>query len=158
MTEDTYRVVLFGHRDFDGHRVLDETLYPLIKKLMLTKPFVEIYIERNGEFDIYAATVIKRAQKAVESYNNEFICVLPYRGKNIDFYEQYYDSVIIPECVEKAHPKWAIKKRNLWMVKQADLFLCYVERNEGGAYTALKYAQSLKKEIINLADNKPAKK
>lgn len=73
--DDTYRVVLFGHRDFYGHRTLDERLYPLLKDLIRTKPFVEIYIGRNGEFDIYAATVVKRVQNAMGKANNEFICM-----------------------------------------------------------------------------------
>ena len=151
-TDDTYRVVLFGHRDFDGHRVLDERLYPLLRNLLRTKSYVEIYIGRNGEFDIYAATVAKRVQKAMGKSNNAFICVLPYPEKNIEYYEAYYDSVIIPECAEKTRPKGAITKRNRWMVEQADLFVCYVEREAGGAYTALKYAKKLAKQIINLAE------
>lgn len=57
--DDTYRVVLFGHRNFYGYRTLDKQLYPLLKSLIRTKPFVEIYIGRNGEFDLYAATVVK---------------------------------------------------------------------------------------------------
>lgn len=150
--DNTYRVVLFGHRDFNGHRTLDERLYPLLKELIRTKPYVEIYIGRNGEFDIYAASVVKRVQKATSRENNEFICVLPYSQKNMKYYEEYYDHVMIPECIGKTHPKGAITKRNKWMVEQADLFVCYVEREKGGAYTALRYAEKLEKQIINLAE------
>ena len=110
--DDTYRVVLFGHRDFYGHRTLDERLYPLLKDLIRTKPFVEIYIGRNGEFDIYAATVVKRVQNAMGKANNEFICVLPYPEKDMEYYEEYYDNVMIPECIGRTHPKGAITKRN----------------------------------------------
>ena len=149
-TDDTYRVVLFGHRDFDGHRILDEKLYPLLKDLMRAKAFVEIYVGRNGEFDIYAASVVKRAQAAIGKENSELICVLPYAQKDMDYYEAYYDSVMIPD-LGRPHPKGAITARNRWMVKQADLFVCYVKRTEGGAYAAMKYAEKLKKQIINLA-------
>ena len=71
--------------------------------------------------------------------------------KDIEYYEGYFDRVIIPECVGRTHPKGAITKRNKWMVEQADLLICYVERENGGAYAALKYAKALQKEIINLA-------
>ncbi len=151
LIDNTYKVVLFGHRNFCGHSLLDEQLYPLLQELIRTKPFVEIYIGRNGEFDIYAATLVKKVQKAMDKTNNELICVLPYREKNMEYYEKYYDSLIIPECIEKSHPKSAITKRNRWLVEQSDLFVCYVEREEGGAYTAMKYAKLLGKEIINLA-------
>ena len=155
--DHTYRVVLFGHRDFGRHHILDERLYPLLKNLVQTKPFVEIYIGRNGEFDVYAATVVKRVQKAIGKANNALICVLPYPERDMAYYAEYYDSVIIPECIGNSHPKGAIKKRNRWMVEQADLFVCYVEREEGGAYTAMKYAKKLEKPIINLADRNCAK-
>ena len=147
-----YRIVLFGHRDFCGYGALEQYLYPLLGRLIKTTPFVEIYIGRNGEFDLYAATIVKRAQKAFGKDNNELICVLPYFEKNMKYYEAYYDNVIIPECVENSHPKDAINRRNKWMVEMADLFVCYVEREGGGAYAALRYAERLGKQIINLAD------
>jgi len=81
--DETYRVVLFGHRYFEGHRALDEHLEPLLKDVIRTKPFVEIYIGRNGEFDIYAASVVKRVQNAMGKENSEFICVLPYPEKDM---------------------------------------------------------------------------
>lgn len=149
--DETYRVVLFGHRYFDAQRTLDERLYPLLQYLIQTKTFVEVYIGRNGEFDIYAASVVKRVQNSTGKANNEFICVLPYPEKDMEYYENYYDNVMIPD-IGKTHPKGAITKRNRWMIEQADLVICYIEREEGGAYTALKYAQKLEKAIINLAD------
>ena len=149
--DQIYRVALFGHRDFCGHRTLEEHLYPLLKDLIRTKPFVEVYIGRNGEFDLYAATIVKRVQGAVGNDRSQLICVLPYPAKDMKYYEEYYDDVMIPECIEKAHSKGAIAKRNRWMVEQADLIVCYVERQEGGAYTALKYAVKLGKQTINLA-------
>ena len=152
--DNTYRVVLFGHRDFFDYQTLDARLYSLFCDLIHTKPFLEIYIGRNGEFDIYSATVIKRVQKALGKENSELICVLPYPEKNMEYYEKYYDSVIIPECTEKSYPKAAIAKRNKWMVEQSNLFVCYVEREKGGAYTAMKYAKTLEKQIINLAAEK----
>ena len=149
--DDTYRVALFGHREFDGHRVLDNKLFSILKDLIRIKPFVEIYIGRNGEFDVYAASVVRRVRKDTGKSNSEFICVLPYDNKDAEFYEAYYDKVLIPECLEKIHPKSAITKRNRWIVERADLVICYVEREKGGAYAALKYAKSLGKKTINLA-------
>ncbi len=151
--EKIYRAVLFGHRDFSEHRMLEKRLFPLLRDLILTNYLVEIYIGRNGEFDLFAATIVKRVQNAIGKDNNELICVLPYSEKNIEFYEKYYDRVIIPECIEKAYPKGAIGKRNRWMAERADLLICYVQRERGGAYTALKYAKRLGKRIINLAEN-----
>ena len=151
MKDLTYRIVLFGHRDFSGHRILDKYFYPLLKELFRQKTFVEIYVGRNGEFDLYAASIVKRIQKELGNENNELICVLPYANKNAEYYFYYYDSVIIPDCLVKTHPKAAIQKRNQWMVEHADLIICYVEHEYGGAYRALKYAKQLYKPIINFA-------
>ena len=63
----------------------------------------------------------------------------------------YYDNVMIPECIGRTHPKGAITKRNRWMVEACDLFICYIEREDSGAYTAMKYAKKLEKKVINLA-------
>ena len=118
--------------------------------MLRTKAFVEIYIGRDGEFDIYAASVIKRVQMAMGSENSELNLVLPYERKDIEYYEKYYDRVSIPIS---AHPKIAITKRNEWVVEQADLVVCYVERKKGGAYAAMRYAENLGKAVLNLADN-----
>jgi len=151
-TDNTYRIVLFGHRDFSAHRELEVRLYHLLKEQIREKEFVEIYIGRNGEFDIYAASVVKRVKMAMGQENSCLICVLPYPEKNMEYYEKYYDSVIIPECIEKSYPKSAITKRNRWMTEQADLFICFVDHESGGAFDALRYAKKLGKEIVNLAE------
>ena len=69
--------------------------------------------------------------------------------KDMEDFEKYYDRVDIPIS---AHPKLAITKRNEWMAEQADLILCYIERESGGAYKAVQYAKKLGKELINLAE------
>ena len=147
-----FTVSLFGHREIEDLRRLDEKLFPVIKELMQTETYVSFLIGRNGEFDEYAASVIKRAQKEVGKENNDITLVLSYRVADIEYYEKYYDSIIIPESVYDAHPKSAIVLKNRWMVEQSELVIVYVEREEGGAYAAMKYAKKLEKQIINLAE------
>lgn len=149
--DEIFRVALFGHRYLDSLRIIEDRLTPIIKDLIWKKQFVEFYIGRNGEFDEFAASVIKRVRKDVDLSNTALILVLPYNSVKIEDYEKYYDEITIPDVLWKMHPKGAIKAKNRWMVEQADLVIGYVEREEGGAYTALKYAKQLEKEIINIA-------
>ena len=149
--DEIFRVALFGHRYLDSLRIIEDRLTPIIKDLIWKKKFVEFYIGRNGEFDEFAASVIKRVRKDVDLSNTALILVLPYNSAKIEDYEKYYDEITIPDVLWKMHPKGAIKAKNRWMVEQADLVIGYVEREEGGAYTALKYAKQLEKEIINIA-------
>jgi hypothetical protein len=147
---DIFNVSLFGHREINDLHQLNDKLTPIIKELIKTKTYVNFLIGRHGEFDEYAASVIKNVQNTVGKENNETTLVLPYTVTDIEYYEKYYDSVIIPESVYGAHPKSAITLKNRWMVDVSDLVIFYVERDKGGAYIAMKYAEKLNKKIINL--------
>ena len=147
---DIFTVSLFGHRRIDNLQQLNNTLVPIIKKLIQTKSYVSFLIGRNGEFDEYAASIIKQVQKEKGKENNDMTLVLPYTVANLEYYEKYYDYIIIPETVYGAHPKMAITLKNRWMVERSDFVIAYVEREKGGAYAALKYAQKMNKDIVNL--------
>ena len=69
---------------------------------------------------------------------------------NVEYYDKYYDSIIIPDCLYRAHPKAAITLKNRWMVENSDLVITYVKRNKGGAYEAMQYAEKKGKRVINI--------
>lgn len=145
-----FTVSLFGHREILDLRRLNDNLFPIIKELMQAKAYVSFLIGRSGEFDKYAASLIKRKQKEIGKENNDITLVLPYTVADIKYYEEYYDSIIIPESVYGVHPKSAITLKNRWMIEQSDLVIVYVEHDSGGAHTAMKYAERLNKKIINI--------
>ena len=149
---DVFTVSLFGHRKIDDIQQLDLQLSSIVKELIKTKSYVAFLIGRNGEFDEYAASVIKRAQREMGSENNDLTLVLPYSVANLSYYEKYYDHIIIPETVKAAHPKSAITLKNRWMIEQSDFVIFFVSQNQGGAYTAMKYAEKFGKKTINLAN------
>ena len=147
-----FTVSLFGHRFIEDLRRLDSQLVPWVKGLMQAKEHVVFLVGRNGEFDEYAASVIKRLQREVGAGKHELVLILPYAVSDLEYYDVYYDSVIIPESLCGAHPKAAIALKNRWMVEHSDLVIAYAERKRGGAYTALKYAEKLKKKTVNLCE------
>ena len=149
-----FTVSLFGHREIEDLRALDDLLFPIVSELVRAKEYVNFIIGRNGEFDEYAASVIKRAQKTLGKENSEITLVLPYAVAKMEYYEKYYDSFIIPENLCGVYPKSAIRLKNQWMVERSDLVIVYVERGAGGAYEAKKYADKLKKNIINIFETK----
>ena len=65
--------------------------------------------------------------------------------------EGIYDSIVYPP-LEKVPFRFAISKRNEWMVDNADIIIGYVKNQYGGAYKILEYAKRQRKNIINLAD------
>lgn len=147
---DFYTVSLFGHRKIENLFRLEEALVPVIKDLMLTKEYVTFLIGRNGEFDEFAASVIKRLQKEARKDNNDMTLVLPYVVADLEYYEKYYDNVLIPEIMHGVYPKFAITLKNRWMIDRSDLVVVYSEQKKGGAYTALTYAEKQNKRIIRV--------
>ena len=145
-----FKVAFFGHRDFCIDREKEERLFAIVCDLIRTKPYVEFIVGRHGEFDKFAASVVKRAQKVLRNENSSLTLVLPYKNKDVEYFERYYDNVTLPECVEGTHPKGAIRKRNNLMVEECDLLVCFVEHEYGGAYDAMKYAEKIGKAIIDL--------
>ena len=148
---EVYTVCFFGHRDIYNLRLIDKKLTPIIEELIRKKSYVSFIIGRMGDFDEYAASVIKGVQRRLGKENNELMLVLPYPLARIEDYEKYYDSIIIPESIGRTHPKRAISLKNRWMIEQADLVVLYVEKTNGGAYSAMRYAQKLGKPILNIA-------
>ena len=119
------------------------------ENLLAKHVLLEFLIGRNGEFDVFTASIIKRFQKKAGQERCEMTLVLPYTVSNIEDYQRYYDNIAIPI---KAHPKAAITSRNKWMVENSDLILVFVKKSHGGAYKAMRYAEKLNKRVINLAE------
>ncbi len=71
---------------------------------------------------------------------------------NAEFFENYYDEIELCEASACAHFKSAIQKRNHYMVDRADLLICYVEKQKGGAYRTMQYAIKSGKKVINIFD------
>ena len=147
---DIFKVSLFGHREIESLREIDELLIPRLKKLISSHEFTTFFIGRSGEFDEYAASIIKKLCEVHGEEKTELTLVIPYPVSRLEDYDKYYDSIIIPESLSNAHPKAAITLRNRWMIDNSDLVIVYVKRKFGGAYEALRYAQRTNKKIIDL--------
>lgn len=88
--------------------------------------------------------------------NSSLVLVLPYLSaeyeNNEETFQEYYDEVEICQSSSAAHFKAAMQIRNREMVDRADLVLCYIERQNGGAYQTVLYAKKHNKKVVNLAD------
>ena len=131
---DVFTVSLFGHREVSDLKKFEEKLITIVNDLLSEKRYVVFFIGRNGEFDEYAASVIKRVQNKYGKENSNLTLILPYAVADIEYYDKYYDDIIIPEELSGVHPKLKITLRNKWMAENCALVICYIEREEGGAY------------------------
>ena len=151
-----FTVSFFGHREIISHFEAEKKLTDIIKELLLTKEYVEFLVGRDGDFDILTASVVRRVKKELNSENCSLVLVLPYMKAefrdNEESFLNYYDNVEIDGESSGSYYKAAIKIRNQHMIDRSQLLICFVERNQGGAYTAMKYAKKNGCTIINLAD------
>lgn len=119
-----------------------------------TTPF--FLVGRNGEFDQLAASAVTTVRKVFRDDNSSLCLVLPYPTaeylNNQEYFENYYTEIEISSVAAASHPKSAIGIRNREMVDRADLIVCYIEEESGGAWQTVKYAIEQGKEIINIAE------
>ncbi len=136
-------IVMFcGHKEISEpdklRRWLEETVETLIQRGADT-----FYLGGYGAFDRLAANVVwskKRLYPSVQS-----VLVLPYLDRAVDATD--YDGTIYPP-LENVPRRFAISRRNEWMVDHSDVVVAYVIHEWGGAATTLRYAKRKHKEII----------
>ena len=153
---NTFTVSFFGHRHLDNAYAAEQALEKIIRELLHRSEFIEFLVGRDGDFDLLAASTIKRCKRAINEDNSALIWVLPYATadfqNNIAAYQSYYDEIELCEHAAGSHFKAAFQKRNRSMVDRSDLAIFCVERKQGGAYQTMRYAQKQGKQYINLAD------
>ena len=150
---EKYTVSLFGHRTVEDYLTVENKLYELLRIAIQRKNGeVEFLVGRNGDFDLMAASVIRKLKKETGNDNIYLTLVLPYETaelrNNAEAFESYYDSIEISDTTRNY--RYAIVARNRDMVDRADLVIVYVKNESGGAYQSLKYAEKNEKRIINL--------
>ena len=122
-------------------------LYNKLETLITTQGATEFLLGGYGDFDGTAARVVKALK--VKYPHIISTLVIPYIDR--DYNKELYDGSVFPP-IESVPKRFAISKRNEWMVQCADIIIAYVKYSWGGARATLEYAKRKKKEIINLAD------
>ena len=151
---EMYTVSFFGHRIIDDLNKVQNELENIISKIVSEHEYVQFLVGRDGDFDIIAASAVRKVKKTLFVDNVDLNLVLPYMraeiSNNIEYMLDYYNDIQVDDDARKAHFKAAIKIRNQNMVKKSQLVICYVEKNKGGAYNAMKYAQKQGCTVINI--------
>lgn len=151
-----YTVALFGHRRIDNARQLEQQLEETVLELIRTHGEVDFLLGRNGDFDLLAASVIRRVRREYGDTLSTLTLVLPYMTAEFRDNEQsfldYYDEVEVYPAPPGTPPRACIPLRNQAMINQADTVLAYVTHEGGGAYEALQHARAASRQVILLPD------
>lgn len=141
----------FGHRDIWGSV---PSLTDVLEKLIVEENVTIFMTGGMGDFDGKFASAVRTLKRKYSDI--KLLLVKSYfsgeLNTNKEYYEYMYDEVVIPDVVAGVHPKSAITKRNRWMVEKSDIILYYIQRDFGGAYTAIKYATKLGKKTISVLE------
>ena len=146
-------IIFCGHSDFLFSDDVNQQLKNILVSEIIKNPTCKFYLGGYGNFDGLCLRTFRELKKEFEDI--EIIFITPYIDQNyskLEFAKYHYDDIIFPP-LESVPRKFAILKRNEWMVDSADLVIAYVKYSWGGASKTLEYAKRKKKPIINLATN-----
>lgn len=98
------------------------------------------YVGDNGRFDAQARSVLSEL-------GLRYGVVLAYlpKGAGADF-----GDTMFPEGLELVHPRYAIDRRNRWMLERSEYVVTYVRHGWGGAAKFAALAERQGKQIIRL--------
>ena len=101
------------------------------------------YLGGYGDFDSLAAAAVRRQKTRYP--NIEAVLVLAYLNREMD--ASRYDGTTYPP-LETVPPRYAIVRRNEWMVRESDVVISGVTHGWGGAAKTLDYAKRRGKVIV----------
>lgn len=140
----------FGHRDCPAS--IKPKLRALVVDLIVRHGADRFYVGRQGAFDAMARAVLR---DLTEVYPNISYAVVLERlpGPRDESVWDFSDT-IFPEGLETVPPRFAIARRNEWMLKQADFVVTYVTHDWGGAAQFAEKARRQGKIVRSLAQNR----
>lgn len=135
----------FGHGDcYD----MDKDKLRLAIEELISNGVDTFYVGNQGHFD---SMVFENLLNLKSNYQHLCISVvLAYMPTKKSEYDPYLGYSIYPEGIELGPPRFAIERRNNWMVNQANYCLCYINHAWGGAYKFVYQAKRKGVKIINL--------
>ena len=134
----------FGHREVT-HNIRGK-LIEIIDNLITEKDVKEFYVGNQGQFDSMVYSVLKELK--VKYPRIRFIVVLAYMPDE-HIKEVYGEDTLFPDGLECVLKRFAISKRNDWMIQHSSFAICYVYKITGGA---AKFREKAEKKGLQIVD------
>ncbi len=148
-------ITFIGHAFISSHSLVKEEVKKQIRKNSMDFHSITYYLGGYGDFDRICACACRELKQEYDGV--EVVYITPYFGLSEQekikemVRGRLYDATIYPP-IENVPFRFAILKRNEWMIKNADLIIAYVDHTYGGAYKSYQVAKRAKKKIINICD------
>lgn len=138
----------FGHKNTDERKVkelLKATLICLIEEKGVDK----FYVGNEGGFDALVQITLKEL-KELYPHINYGIALAYVPKEKTDGQRLNYSLTFVPDGVEEGPIKFAIDRRNRWMIKRSEYVITYVNSIIGGAAKYKEIAEKKGKIVINI--------
>lgn len=133
----------FGHKECPN-KILDK-IYNEIENLIIKHNVTTFYVGNQGNFDILAYNALTSIKDKYPNIN--IYIVLAYIPNHNN---ENLSNSIIPEGIELIHPRYAISKRNTWMIEHSEYVIYYITHNFDGASKFVEKARKKNKIMIGL--------
>ncbi len=131
----------------DAPERIMETLYTTVKTMIEHHNVTKFYIGNHGNFDRMAIRALR--ELSLRYPHIQYMVVSAYYPPQSDAFDE---KTTFPEEVACVPRRYAIVRRNQWMIDHADYVITYVQNS---STNALKYKEEAKrkgKHIIELAE------
>ena len=136
---------------FFGHRDCPDSIKPKLKETLIeliTMHGVDMfYVGNQGQFDAIVRSVLRELKAEYPQINYAVVLAYMPRAQN----ENYdFSDTMLPEGIEKIHPRYAISWRNNWMLQHSEYVVTYITHTWGGAVRYAQKAEKQGKHILSL--------
>ena len=138
----------FGHRDTPA--TIQTDLFDCVSSLVEKDNVDTFLVGNHGSFDAMAVSILRAVE--VQHPHISHNVVLAYMPTAKDLSEE---KTLYPEGLELVPKRFAISRRNEWMIEQSDIVVCYVQHSFGNSSKFVEKAMAMGKRVINLADSHP---
>ena len=134
----------FGHRDVTHD--IRAKLQSIIEQLITEEQINSFYVGHQGQFDSMVRSVLKELK--VKYPHIRYTVVLAYMPDE-HIKEVYGEDTLYPDGLETVPRRFAISKRNDWMIQHSGYAVCYVHKITGGA---AKFRDKAEKKGLRVID------
>ena len=135
----------FGHSECYG---LDAAVLRSAIEELIEQGITEFVVGNHGQFDGMVFSCLQSLSKDYPKIS--YSVALAYLPTNNQEYDIYHGHSFYPEGVEIGPAKFAIERRNRWMIDASDCCLCYIKHTWGGAYKLARMGKTRGLQVLNL--------
>ncbi len=138
----------FGNRDIIGGKV-ETRLWELLVDFVKNKNVDNFYVGNQGRFDSLVLEQLKKLKEIYPHINYGIaLAYIPTDKESCGVVNN--DKAFVPDGVENGPMRFAIDRRNRWLIKNSDYVITCVRNSIGGAAKYKEIAERKGKTVINI--------